>query len=481
MFGGVLVGSLPICSGIKQGCPLSGSIFALAIDPLIRRILAASVLHPIRVTAFADDIAIVVGNIFLQLPGVMTIFALWGAISALRLNPLKTAILPLWHYDGAMLRRWLRHFIPALACSGIADFAKYLGMLIGPGAAATQWTPVASKVLVRAADACFAGIGIVARLRHFRLHGTTTVMYKAQFTPISADMRQAYRKAEQRLTGSPWMALPPDLLHSLRSLGLPVELPDIDMLTTAAQLRVVASSATFWACHDEIANVMNSDDVLLHPPLSNWHQRSMLFQLRDTWRRHNCIDGIRNILECKPRERHQKLVYRYLSNTAGPATAHRVLKRRLLTNGFCADTVEPAFKSLCTVLLSTLPSSCKFALIRTVSNAWNTTARYHQPVAGCLWGCDSPAEDRMSHYLACPRIEASALRLLSINVPSLRSSPLPSLFLLLLSPDTRLKTLIFIDGVFFTFNALKYGGSARASAVFAGRVKDMLRRTAPPA
>ena len=54
MFGGCLVGNIPICSGIKQGCSLSESIFALAIDPLIRSILAASVLRSTRITAFAD-------------------------------------------------------------------------------------------------------------------------------------------------------------------------------------------------------------------------------------------------------------------------------------------------------------------------------------------------------------------------------------------------------------------------------------------
>jgi exonuclease III len=480
MFGGVRVGSLPICSGIKQGCPLSGSIFALAIDPLIRKILAASVLHPIRVTAFADDIAIVIGNLFLQLPDIMTIFASWGVVSALVLNPLKTAILPLWHFDGAMIRRWIRHSVPALAGSAVADLAKYLGMLIGPGAADAQWTPVASKVLVRAADASHAGIGIAAKLRHFRLHGTTTVMYKAQFASLSGELRLAYRKAEQRLTGSPWMALPPDLLHSLRALGLPAELPNIEILTEAAQLRIVSSSVTFWACQDEILKAMNSDEVLLHPPLSAWYERSILYQLRATWRKHNQFGGIVKTLEAKPRDRHQRLLYLHLLGTDGLLKAHIVLRRRLASCGFDAEALEPAFQTLCTVLLSPLPASCKFALIRTVCNAWNTTARYHQPVAGCLWGCASPAEDRLKHYLACPQIAASASLLLSINVPSLGASPLPALFVLLNNLATRLSTAIFLDAVFFTYNAFKLGGSARASAIFAGRVKDMRRRVAPP-
>jgi hypothetical protein len=478
MLGGALVGSLPICSGIKQGCPLSGSIFALAIDPLIRRILAASVLNSIRITAFADDIAIVVANIFLQLPDIMAIFALWGAVSALMLNSTKTAILPLWPFDGAMLRRWLRNSVQALAGCIIGDYAKYLGVLLGPGAANRQWDPVASKVLVRAADACFSGAGVVAKLRHFRLHGTTTVLFKAQFAPLNGTMRQAYRKAEQRLTGSPWMALPPDLLHSLVALGLPAELPDIGLLTIAAQLRVVASSATFWPCFTEIEMAMNSDDVILHPPLTDWYKDSSLYLLRDNWMTHCGCPTTRMILTSKPRQMHQRLCYKHLAGAKGLAKAHCVLTRRLSKNGFAESAVQPALATLCSLLRSTLPACCKFALIRTVCNAWNTTARYHQPVAGCQFGCPPPADDRMFHYLACPCIAAAASRLLGLDVALLSPAPLPSLFFRLFHPLIRLKTMLFIDGVFFTYNSIKNGAGASASAIFAGRVKDMARRTA---
>jgi hypothetical protein len=478
VLGGSVVGSLPICSGIKQRCPLSGSIFALAIDPLIRKILAASVLNSIRVTAFADDIAIVVANVFLQLPGIMQIFERWGAISALLLNPAKSAFLPLWPFDGAMLHRWLRHSVKALAGCIVSNFAKYLGVLLGPGAAAKQWEPVACKVLVRAADACFTSSGIVAKLRHFRLHGTSTVMFKAQFVPLNGTMRHAYRKAEQRLTGSPWMALPPDLLHALVALGLPAELPDIDTLATAAQLRVVASSGSFWACLAEVEAALNSDDALMNPPLKEWYFDSILFRLRDTWKLHCGCPTVKLILTSKPKQIYQKLFYKYLSGDGRLRKARCVFERRLYANGFAENAVQPALASLCSLLLSPLPACCKFALIRTVCNAWNTTARYHLPVAGCLFGCLPPGDDRMVHYLACPCIAASAARLLGIDVASLGPSPLSSLFFRLFHPLIRLKTMLFIDGVFFTYNSIKNGASASASAVFAGRVKDMTRRTA---
>jgi hypothetical protein len=355
--------------------------------------------------------------------------------------------------------------------------AKYLGILLGPGASLLQWAPVSAKVLVRAADACFSGSGAVAKMRHFRLHGTTTVLYKAQFASLDAGLRQAYRKAEQRLTGSPWMALPPDLLHSLVALGLPAELPNIDFLTTAAQLRVVASSTTFWPSLAEIGHAMDSDEVLLHPPLTEWYQRSLLYTLRDTWMRHNSMPAIKLILCTKPRHLHQRLCFKHLAGESGLPKALHVLERRFSNCAMSEIDVQASLATLRTVLRSSLPSSCKFALLRTVCNAWNTTARYHQPVAGCLFGCAPPAEDRLVHYLACPCISPSALQLLDIDVALLLPAPLSALFSRLSNPLLRLKTMLFIDAIFFTYNATKFGGGASASAILAGRVKVMTRRT----
>lgn len=49
------VATFPVTSGIKQGCPLSGTLFALALDPLVRRTLSRAVLHSVWLTVLADD------------------------------------------------------------------------------------------------------------------------------------------------------------------------------------------------------------------------------------------------------------------------------------------------------------------------------------------------------------------------------------------------------------------------------------------
>lgn len=214
----------------------------------------------------------------------------------------------------------------------------------------------------------------------------------------------------------------------------------------------------------------------MHPPLTAWYKQSMMYTLRDTWLRHNGVPAIRLILRDKPRHLHQRLVYNHFSGDGGLLKALNVVARRFSKTGMSENDVQTSLAVLRSVLLSPLPSSCKLALLRTVCNAWNTTTRYHQPAAGCLFGCPPPADDRMFHYLACPCIAATALRLLDLDVALIRPAPLLLLFSRLSNPALRLKTVLFVDGVFFTYNASKFGGGAAASAILAGRVKVMTRR-----
>ncbi|XP_060879164.1 uncharacterized protein LOC132951368 [Metopolophium dirhodum] len=54
---GGMTGDIPVRSGIKQGCPLSGLLFIMAIDPVVARLQGASADH--RVLAFADDLCLI--------------------------------------------------------------------------------------------------------------------------------------------------------------------------------------------------------------------------------------------------------------------------------------------------------------------------------------------------------------------------------------------------------------------------------------
>ena len=72
-----------ILSGTKQGCPASGTVFALAIGPALRFMIDK--LPPIiaRFGAYADDIATVLKNTQRDLPLLLDIFILVGLATAL--------------------------------------------------------------------------------------------------------------------------------------------------------------------------------------------------------------------------------------------------------------------------------------------------------------------------------------------------------------------------------------------------------------
>lgn len=54
-------------AGIKQGCPLSGTCFAIVVDPLVRSHLADITLRSARICLFAGDVALVLRCCRLQL------------------------------------------------------------------------------------------------------------------------------------------------------------------------------------------------------------------------------------------------------------------------------------------------------------------------------------------------------------------------------------------------------------------------------
>ena len=80
-------------AGIRQGCPLSPLLFALAIDILLRRIV--KLVPGVKVFAFADDIALVLKDVGRD--RLLTqIFQDLEKIAGLGLNRKKCVLIPLW-------------------------------------------------------------------------------------------------------------------------------------------------------------------------------------------------------------------------------------------------------------------------------------------------------------------------------------------------------------------------------------------------
>eukprot|EP00959_Pyramimonas_sp_CCMP1952_P374523 7843385-Pyramimonas_sp.AAC.1 len=57
-----------LCRGVKQGCPLSGLLFSLCVDPVVRRLQRVSFQGAVTFNVFADDLAATASDLVAVLP-----------------------------------------------------------------------------------------------------------------------------------------------------------------------------------------------------------------------------------------------------------------------------------------------------------------------------------------------------------------------------------------------------------------------------
>ena len=121
--------SFVVRSGVRQGCPLSPVLFALALDPFLH-LLKTELPNDAVIRAYADDMAVVLQDIR-QIPLVAKAFTVLHRASALQVNIAKTVLVPLY----PTTREQLKNDISKTQWSDVKislGCDKYLGYLVGP-------------------------------------------------------------------------------------------------------------------------------------------------------------------------------------------------------------------------------------------------------------------------------------------------------------------------------------------------------------
>ena len=115
-------------SGIRQGCPLSPLLFALALDLTLRRMQKA--LPSAEVKTFADDIGVVLQDVDAALPILQSIFRELEQMAGLRLHRKKCFLIPLWPSGIEQVQNELAEALPDWAQLQVAYSSTYLGVKV---------------------------------------------------------------------------------------------------------------------------------------------------------------------------------------------------------------------------------------------------------------------------------------------------------------------------------------------------------------
>jgi hypothetical protein len=216
---GMIFEGVSVHSGVRQGCPLSGLLFAICVDTLLRRI--SSDLGPLeKLGAFADDIGLVVLDFWKSSPTLQRVFDEFSQISGLHLNLNKTVMIPLWKIGSENnIRLLIQENCSPWKNITISDRGKYLGFIVGPRAELDGWSKPLQKFKARVEHWAALKLGIGMNIIVFNTYIVTVLEYVAQLLEVTEEVKFAMSWALRKLAPGPGNWISQRDLENLKSFG----------------------------------------------------------------------------------------------------------------------------------------------------------------------------------------------------------------------------------------------------------------------
>ena len=182
----------------------NGAVYA--VDQIIRWICFVLSLFDCFVGAYCDDIGIVTNNLISTWNMLSKPFKLVTKIASLHLNLDKTQVMIIVHINKQTISDSLVLISPELAHS-VVDAVKYLGVFVGPGAQAMQWTLASENVLDAVRFLLSLDCGLTATVSLFNILALPRLAWLASFISPPPHLRKLVSDAIIRLTRGPWNAI----------------------------------------------------------------------------------------------------------------------------------------------------------------------------------------------------------------------------------------------------------------------------------
>jgi hypothetical protein len=195
--GGSRFNGFDITRGIRQGCPLSPLLFAIATDLMLRRLGRRFPGSCAR--SYADDLAMVIKDGVNSLGRLEEFFIDFQAISGLQLNIKKTVIIPLWEYEEQNVKDIFIAKAPRWEEVKISHSAKYLGFYVGPKRGELSWKAPLEKFLERAKLWGKLGLGFMITVQAYQVYISSVIQFVAQLEDLPHDFNDYERRATQAL------------------------------------------------------------------------------------------------------------------------------------------------------------------------------------------------------------------------------------------------------------------------------------------
>ena len=391
-----------LSSGIKQGCPKSGSLWCLLFDPIFRAIRETMSDVGGHASAFADDVGLALPDVIRGLRQLVILLDQVGAASGLHLNWTKTVLLNFSKFSDFQVRRKLEESVPLASGILIQSSGKYLGYLVGPSAATKVWDKPSSKFLRRVRHVRGLGLSLFETSIAFGVFAFSVLRFTLQLVSVSTALTSMYGIALDIVTGTPRYAYGASILCHLQTLGFPPssDFPNLPLVSRATAYRTAIRSHVISPLCGLVAAARDSDDAYFLPRHRDWAEANSLSYLLRVKREVEAIPAVPS----DDGQRHfQGILLKFLKTTSGSGELRATLIRRAIHYGFrLPELLVDNFVTNLNAISSVLPPCVLASVLRTVCNAWTTSRRFRDEHPHCRLGCQAVGGDDVRHYAFCP-------------------------------------------------------------------------------